>query len=240
MSTVILALIAGVVMSQDTGKYIAVGLVSGFSGVFSVSRISQRGDLTRAGFIVGGTTALAMVGFGLAFGDRFMVTHAFLGLINGIVSAIGAIGLLPYLESLFGITSAIRLLELSNPNQPLLRRLLIEAPGTYHHSMIVGNLSEAAAEATGGDSLLVRVGSYYHDIGKIKRPYFFVENQFNGSNPHDKYSPHLSTLIITAHVRDGVDLAQEYGLPEVLIDFIRTHHGDDLVKFFYNKAMEQG
>lgn len=240
MSTVTLALIAGVVMGQDPGKYVAVSLISGFSGVFSVSRISQRGDLTRAGLIVGGTTAFAMIGFGLAFGDRFMVTHSFLGLVNGIVSAIGAIGLLPYLESLFGVTSAIRLLELSNPNQPLMRRLLMEAPGTYHHSMIVGNLSEAAAEATGGDSLLVRVGSYYHDIGKIKRPYFFVENQFNGSNPHDKYSPHLSTLIITAHVRDGVELAREYRLPEVLIDFIRTHHGDDLVKYFYNKALEQG
>ena len=240
MSTVILSLIAGVIMGADPGKYVAVLLISGFSGVFSVSRISQRSDLTRAGLIVGATTAVAMIGFGLALGDRFMITHSFLGLVNGIVSAVGAIGLLPYLESLFGITSAIRLLELSNPNQPLMRRLLMEAPGTYHHSMIVGNLSEAAAEATGGDSLLVRVGSYYHDIGKIKRPYFFVENQFNGSNPHDKLSPHLSTLIITSHVRDGVELAEEYGLPEVLIDFIRTHHGDDLVKYFYNKALEQG
>lgn len=240
MSAVILALIVGLVSGGQAGKTMIVALVSGIAGVFSVSRVSQRGDLTRAGLVVGGTAAATMIAFGLALDDRTMITYSFLGLINGIVSAIGAIGLLPYLESVFKVTSAIRLLELSNPNQPLLRRLLMEAPGTYHHSMIVGNLAEAAAEATGGDSLLVRVGSQYHDVGKIKRPYFFVENQFSGENPHEKYSPSLSTLIITAHVKDGVEIAREYGLPEVIIDFIRTHHGTDLVRYFYNKALEAG
>ena len=163
-----------------------------------------------------------------------------MGLFNGILSAVGAIGLLPYLETVFGITSSIRLLELSNPNHPLLRKLLLEAPGTYHHSMMVGNLGEAAAEAVGADPLLTRVGSQYHDIGKTKRPYFFVENQFSGVNPHDKISPTLSTLIITSHVKDGVEMARQHKLPKVLVDFIREHHGTDLVKYFYHRAKESG
>ena len=109
------------------------------------------------------------------------------------------------LESAFEITTSARLLELANPNQPLLKRLLLEAPGTYHHSILVGNLGEAAADLIGADSLLVRVGAYYHDLGKLKRPYFFIENQLGGENPHDKLSPSLSTLIITSHLKDGVN-----------------------------------
>ena len=137
-----------------------------------------------------------------------MLKLSWLGLLNGIISAILTIGTLPYLETIFHLTSAIRLLELANPNHPLLRRLLVEAPGTYHHSLLVGNLAEAAIEEVGGDSVLVRVGAYYHDIGKIKRPYFFTENQFGMENPHDKIAPGLSTLIITSHVKDGVELAR--------------------------------
>src|SRR5690606_38233357 len=169
---------------------------------------------------------------------RVQGSHAWVGLVNGLVSSVGTLGLLPYLETAFGITSAIRLLELANPNQPLLRRLLLEAPGTYHHSIMVGNLAEAAAVATGGDSLLVRVGALYHDIGKIRRPYFFTENQFGGENPHDKIAPSLSTLIILSHVRDGLELAREYRLPAVISAFIAEHHGTDLVRYFYNKAVE--
>jgi len=114
----------------------------------------------------------------------------------------------------------------------------VEAPGTYHHSIIVGNLAEAAAEAVGGDALLARVGSYYHDIGKLKRPYFFTENQFTEENPHEKIAPTLSTLIITAHVKEGVELAREAKLPEVIVDLIRQHHGTDLVRFFFHRAAE--
>lgn len=220
------------------GRYFLVGLAGGVAGVYSVSRVSQRSDLTRAGLIVGGACFLMMVALGLMRSDMFLIQYSFLGLLNGIVSAVGTIGLLPYLEALFGITSSIRLLELSNPNHPLLRKLLMEAPGTYHHSILVGNLAEAAAEVIGADQLLVRVGALYHDIGKTKRPYFFVENQFVGENPHDKISPSLSTLIIISHVRDGVELAREYKLPEVIVDFIRQHHGTDLVKYFYQKAVE--
>ncbi|MBO8141427.1 MAG: HDIG domain-containing protein [Firmicutes bacterium] len=220
------------------GRYFVVALAGGMAGVYSVSRVSQRSDLTRAGLVVGGAGFLAMVSLGLLADDLFLIQFSFLALLNGIVSAVGTIGLLPYLETLFGITSSIRLLELSNPNHPLLRKLLMEAPGTYHHSILVGNLAEAAAEAIGADQLLVRVGAQYHDIGKTKRPYFFVENQFGGENPHDKISPTLSTLIVVSHVRDGVELAREYQLPQVIVDFIREHHGTDLVKYFYSRAVE--
>jgi putative nucleotidyltransferase with HDIG domain len=130
-------------------------------------------------------------------------------------------------------------LELSNPNRPLLKRLLMEAPGTYHHSILVGNLAEAAAEAVHADATLVRVGSMYHDIGKLKRPYFFIENQFTQDNPHDKIAPTLSSLIITSHVKDGLELAKENKLPQQIQDIIAQHHGDGLVSFFYHKALEE-
>lgn len=235
--TLFLAAIVGMVSDGELNAVI-IALSGGLAGIFSVSKISQRSDLTRAGFIIGGVCTVTMVALGLAQSQRFLWEYAFLGIINGLVAAVATIGLLPYLEDLFGITSTLRLLELSNPNQPLLRKLLMEAPGSYHHSIIVGNLSEAAAEAIGADSLLVRVGSLYHDVGKTKRPYFFAENQFGAENPHDKISPTLSTLIITSHVKDGVELAREHNLPEVLVRFIREHHGTALVKYFYQKALE--
>ncbi|HHY59606.1 MAG TPA: HDIG domain-containing protein, partial [Clostridia bacterium] len=148
-------------------------------------------------------------------------------------------GSLPFLETTFGITTSLRLLEMSNPNQPLLKRLLLEAPGTYHHSILVGNLAEAAADAVRADGLLARVGAYYHDIGKLKRPYFFIENQLTAENPHDKLSPTLSNLIIMAHVKDGLELAKEHQLPKVVTDIIAQHHGTSLISFFYNKAVNQ-
>jgi len=137
------------------------------------------------------------------------------------------------------LTTSSKLLELSNPNQPILRRLLMEAPGTYHHSIIVGNLAESAADAIGANSLLARVGAYYHDIGKIKRPYFFIENLINNNeNPHDKLAPTLSTLILTAHIKDGLEFAKEYKLPKIITDIIAQHHGTSLISFFYHKAAE--
>ena len=145
---------------------------------------------------------------------------------------------MPYLEHAFSITTPIKLLELGQSNQPLMQRLLLEAPGTYHHSVLIGNLAEAAADKIGADPVVVRVGAYYHDIGKIKRPYFFVENQFGVDNPHSKLSPTLSTLIITSHVKDGLDLCHEYKLPKVISDIVAQHHGTLLASFFYKKASE--
>ncbi|MBM7556242.1 HD family phosphohydrolase [Halanaerobacter jeridensis] len=237
--TVILSFLVGLITNGGIAD-IAVIIVSGITGIYSVSELSQRTDLVRAGFIVGGVSSLTIFGFLLIENSldlMLLLKMVPLGLLNGIIVAIVTNGFLPYVENVFGITSPVKLLELSNPNHPLLKKLLVEAPGTYHHSVIVGNLAEAAADKIGADSLLVRVGAYYHDIGKIKRAYFFTENQIGSENPHDKLSPNLSTLIITSHVKDGVELAQEYKLPSDVIDIIKQHHGTSLVSFFYQEAM---
>ncbi|MHB8917103.1 MAG: HD family phosphohydrolase [Desulfocucumaceae bacterium] len=220
-----------------------VGLVGGITGVYSVSKLSQRGDLARAGFYTSAANVAVIAVIGIISGasPALIISSAFiLGITNGILSSILTNGSLPYLENAFGITSSVRLLELSHPSSPLLKKLLTEAPGTYHHSILVGNLAESAAEVVGGESLLVRVGAYYHDIGKIKRPYFFIENQLSSDNPHDKIAPSLSTLILTSHIRDGLDLAREYKLPQAIMNIIEQHHGSGLVTYFYHKARESG
>jgi putative nucleotidyltransferase with HDIG domain len=189
LTVTVLSVISGIIFQSL--PLIVQGLIGGLIAILSVSKVSQRSELMRAGFIVGGSNFLVMMAFGLLQGDSNMVVHSYLGMLNGLICSISTIGLLPYFESVFGITSAIRLLELTNPNHPLLRRLLMETPGTYHHSIMVGNLAEAAADAVGADGLLARVGSTFHDIGKIKRPIFFVENQLGADNPHDKIAPSL-------------------------------------------------
>lgn len=222
-------------------RFAVVGLVGGLAGIYGVSKLSQRGDLARAGFYSGAANILVIFAMGLVSGTPIALTitsSLILGTLNGILSSILTNGTIPYLESAFGITSSVRLLELSNPGNPLLRRLQLEAPGTYHHSLMVGNLAEAAADAVQADSLLVRVAAYYHDIGKIKRPYFFIENQLGGDNPHDKIAPTLSTLILNSHVKDGVELAREHKLPQGIVDIIEQHHGESMCSFFYHKAME--
>jgi len=237
-TTVVFTMFVGLFTGNMT--FVLTALTGGLVGVYSVSHLSQRSDLAKAGIWI----ALANMGSVFSLGllnnlswQQIAIGSGF-GIANGILSSVLTIGLLPYLETGFGITTSVKLLELSNPNHPLLKKLLLEAPGTYHHSILVGNLGEAAADAVGAESLLVRVGAYYHDIGKIKRPYFFVENQMTGENPHEKIAPPLSTLIITSHVKDGVELAKNYGLPQVIIDMVAQHHGTSLVKFFYHKALE--
>lgn len=230
-------------MTDGQIRFGIVGLVGGITGVYSVSKLSQRGDLVRAGMYTSAANVAAIMVIGLLYETPtglVIGSGLLLGLTNGILSSILTNGALPYLESTFGITSSVRLLELSHPSNPLLKRLLTEAPGTYHHSIIVGNLAEAATEAVGGESLLVRVAAYYHDIGKIKRPYFFIENQMTSDNPHDKIAPSLSTLILTSHVKDGIELAKEYKLPKAVTDIIEQHHGAGLCSFFYHKAVESG
>jgi hypothetical protein len=148
-------------------------------------------------------------------------------------------GLLPVLERVFRISTSMTLLDYSDANQPLLKRLAIEAPGTYSHSLLIGSVSEAAAEAIGRNGLLCRVGCYYHDIGKINKPGYFVENQLGSISWHKELSPAMSQLIIAGHVKDGMAMAKEYGLPYVLQQFIETHHGTTLVEYFYNEALKQ-
>ena len=161
--------------------------------------------------------------------------------INGLLSGIIALGTLPILESTFGIITPYGLAELADHNQPLLKRLHFEAPGTYHHSLMVSNLVEAAAEAIGANPILARVGAFYHDVGKLRRPLFFVENQsyFGIENPHTKLNPRLSKMVITAHPKDGVEIAKEYKLPSIIHAFILQHHGEGLASYFYNQAVAE-
>ncbi|MGB2696504.1 MAG: HDIG domain-containing metalloprotein [Candidatus Zixiibacteriota bacterium] len=162
------------------------------------------------------------------------------GVLNGFISTILTMGLLPVFESIFGITTDITLLELSDLNHPLLKRLALVAPGTYHHSIVVGNLAEAAAKALGANTLLSRVGAYYHDIGKMEKAEYFVENQMGFKNKHEKLTPTMSALILESHVKEGVEMAKEMKLPKSIIGIIKEHHGTTVMSYFYNKAKEQG
>lgn len=237
LTAVVLSSIAGLVFGGSY-RFFLVGVVGGLAGALSITRHSDRSGLMRSGFIVAAAQMLAVSSVHMIVAD-FRLDYALIQTaITGMMSAVLTIGTLPFFENLFGVTSSIRFLELANPNQPLLKRMLVEAPGTYHHSIIVGNLAEAAANEIGADALLVRVGSMYHDIGKLKRPYFFIENQLTQDNPHDKLSPSLSTLIITSHVKDGVDMAREAKLPREIIDIIEQHHGTSVVSYFHRRAQE--
>ncbi len=231
------AALVGVLLRGNMFAMLA-SLAAGAAGAYSAHDLHERANMTRAVVAVGTAVAAVSVCYGLAFGEPEIVSRWYLGFVNGIISTVMTLGSLPFFETLFGVSSSLRLLELSNPGHPLLRRLLLEAPGTYHHSILVGNLAETAAQAIEADALLVRVGALYHDCGKLKRPYFFVENQFAQANPHDKISPALSTLVITSHVKDGVELARQYKLPAPVISIIQQHHGTGLVLFFYARAAE--
>lgn len=234
--------ISAVYISMITGldvKVLIIMLLGGIAGLMMVHKTHHRSTIVLAGLVVSLISAAIIISFGIVnnLGAKEILTNAIFGFVGGILSSVLTIGTLPFLEATFDIITPIKLLELSNPNQPLLRRLLIEAPGTYYHSILVGNLSEAAAEEIGANSLLCRIGAYYHDIGKLKRPYFFKENQITKDNPHDKITPNLSTLIITSHVKDGIDLALKNKLPSSVISIIREHHGNTLVAYFYHKAL---
>ncbi|MBC7075889.1 MAG: HDIG domain-containing protein [Syntrophomonadaceae bacterium] len=240
--TTIMAFYVGFLNAGNQLFYAVTAFVGGTVGIFQVYRVNQTSDLARSGLYIGLANIITIITF-LFIGENLTINvvavGALIGAVNGILSAILMIGALPYLETAFSITSMIKLLELSNPNHPLLKKLLLEAPGTYHHSLMVGNLAEASAEAIGANPLLVRVGAYYHDIGKVKRPDYFVENQMGFDNPHENIAPALSALIIISHVREGVELAREARLPQVIIDFIEQHHGTSLAKYFYNRALEE-
>jgi putative nucleotidyltransferase with HDIG domain len=242
---VLFAFSAGIVFNYESllpidFRYVLYGFLSGVAGAYSLGKATKRTRILQAGFIVSTLNILIISALYLLVSStgnwRELLNEYVFGAISGILAAVLTIGFLSFFEGLFGILSPMRLIELSNPNQPLLRRLLMETPGTYHHSMMVANLSEAACEAVGADGLLARVGAYYHDVGKMKRPHFFVENQVNRDNPHDTLAPGLSKRIILAHVEDGVKMLEEHKLPKQIIDFAQQHHGTTLLKFFYHKA----
>jgi putative nucleotidyltransferase with HDIG domain len=203
----------------------------------------QRHDLVFTGLLIAIAQALGFLA-SLAFAQPSSGIDGFAGLgkmvvlefTGGIVSSIIAIGSLPFLENIFGFLTPFRLVELTSGDQPLLRKLEIEAPGTYQHSLAVANLAEAGARAVGADSNLARAGALYHDLGKSVSPKYFIENQLGDKNPHDEIAPEQSREKVLSHVKDGIDLALRYGLPKTIIDFIPMHQGTSLMAYFYHKA----
>jgi len=230
-----------ILIPESKLEYIFVLSIGAITGALTTLKATKRFNILQGGLIIGIINGIIILAFNLI--DSIPLSESIQnigwGIAGGIISSIIAIGVLPLFENLFNITTPIRLLELLNPTEPLLQRLLLEAPGTYHHSIIVANLAEEAAVELKANSILCRVGAFYHDIGKIKRPGLFIENQL-GENPHKHITPTLSTLAIISHVKDGIALAKEYKLPPAIIDFIPQHHGTSLVYYFYQQAKEKG
>lgn len=216
-------------------------MLGGMAGMMLVRGVRTREDLMRAAAEVSlATAAAAMITSAMTRELRVLPLAGLAGLGNGTLSGLLVLGSIPVLERLSGMVTPMHLLELASPDQPLMKELISKAPGTYSHSVVVGNLAAAAAQEIGADALLARVGAYYHDIGKIKRSAFFVENQPRGFNGHDRIKPNLSALVISSHVREGVELARKHRLPREIIDIIRQHHGTTLIRYFYARALEEG
>jgi putative nucleotidyltransferase with HDIG domain len=224
-------------------SYTIYAFVGSLTAAFSVIRCKRRSALLRGGLsviVVNVFTVLILFLFeGNLFTSQALSSVTFAAFAGLSVSAIVSL-LLPILESIFHVTTDISLLELLDLNQPLIRNLMVAAPGTYHHSVIVGNLVESAAEAVGVNPLLARVSSYYHDVGKIKMPEYFVENQSGLVSKHERLTPHMSSMIIVNHVKEGVEIAKQLKVPQPIIDIIQQHHGTSLMTYFYQKAKEQG
>jgi putative nucleotidyltransferase with HDIG domain len=218
-------------------RFFLYSFVGSLTAIFALVGQKTRASLLRAGGLVGLANLYSILAWSLLSGSRESLGFDLLcGLINGFFVAILALGLLPLFEYLFQVATDFRLIELCNMNHPLLKQMILKAPGTYHHSMVVGTLAEAAGEAIGANTLLCRVGAYYHDIGKMTKPSYFVENQPDSKDMHGKLKPSLSSLVIVSHVKAGVELGRAYGLPPAVVDMIPQHHGTRLVAFFYDKA----
>ncbi len=227
--------------------FLVISLITGFIAVYVTIQVRRRSRLVRAGVYVGAATWILAAAFGQIgpidlFGQtdwKMIGWQSLAALATGFGTAILASGLLPVLESVFRITTAISWLEMADLNHPLLKRLSLEAPGTYHHSLAVANLAEAAAEKIGANPTMCRVCSYFHDIGKLVKPDYFTENMRPGENPHDDLTPTMSALIIIAHVKEGVDLALKDKLNSQIVEVIQQHHGTSLVSYFYQRALQQ-
>lgn len=235
-----LSILAGVLTNFELQAFLTY-FVSTAAAVLGADLIQQRTELMKKGIWVSLSAMLTMAivtvmnsGFSLV-----LLSQSLWGALLGVMTGILALGTLPFLEAGFGILTPLKLLELANPNHPLMKRLLMEAPGTYQHSMMVSNLAEGAAEAIGADPLLIRAGGFFHDVGKMKRPLYFTENQTQWDNPHEGLPPKLSAGIIISHVKEGLELAREYSLPPEITEFIATHHGTMRAGHFYNLAKEQ-
>jgi len=233
-TSIVNVILISTVVQFDTG-IIIIALVNSILGATILRKMQQRNDILYASINI--VVLVVIINFSIGVILSSNITQTLLNTmyvtLGVFISGILAIGLLPFLEGIFDIVTTLKLLELSNPNSPLLKKLLMEAPGTYHHSMLVANLAEMAAEEVNADPVVTRIGAYYHDVGKISRPYFFKENQLTKENPHDKINASLSTLVIISHVKEGIELAKEYKIPKIIQGIISEHHGTTLVKYFY-------
>ncbi len=238
----LISLITGIWLNDPS--YTIFAFIGSLTGAFSIIRCKKRSAFIKAGILVSIanllTAVISLLVKGEAVTEMLFLHTLMYVLFSGIAVASLISVLLPVIEYGFSITTDISLLELLDLEHPLMKSLMISAPGTYHHSIIVGNLAEAAAEAVGANPLLARVAAYYHDIGKVKMPEYFVENQSGGINRHDKLTPHMSSMILISHVKEGVELAKQHGIPNAVTDIIQQHHGKSLITFFYQKAIEQG
>ena len=236
--TMLLSIVVSDMLGQDFFYFLIMFTSSLLGGIFAYN-IRLRKNLFRTGLAISGSMLFLQVlhiwtTSGVWIQDSFIAAAA-----NGLICFAVVLVILPVFEFLFSRISNISLIEWGDTQQPLLKRLIMEAPGTYHHSLIVGNLAESVADAIGVNSLLARIGAYYHDVGKIPRAEYFVENQLKGENQHEKLSPTMSKLILMNHVKEGVELAKKYKLPKQLTDFIEQHHGTSLAYYFYQKAIEE-
>jgi len=247
-AAVFVSLWSSVLFGRIDAPLLVISLISGFTAVYLTLQVRRRGQLIRAGLGVGVAIWLSSLSFGMIAINLFppmdndwgmIGVQSALALGDGIITAMIVGGALPMLEHLFQITTDVSWLELSDLNHPLLRRMTIEAPGTYHHSLVVANLAEAAAEKIGANATLCRVCAYFHDVGKLVKPEYYTENMNFERNPHDDLAPTMSALIIIAHVKEGVDLALTHGLNKQIIDVIQQHHGTSLVYYFYQRAIQQ-
>jgi hypothetical protein len=240
LASFILSLFMGIWVPEEN-LFILYTFVGSLVAAFSVMKCSRRSALIRGGFFVGIANVFMAFAINLYHGDLLTLSCLFellFGFTGGFLVTLVVSALLPLIESLFKVTTDIKLLELLDPNQPLLRDLFLTARGTYYHSMMVSHLAESAAESIDENPLLARVSCYYHDIGKMLKPEYYIENQLAGPNRHDHLSPNMSSLIIAAHVKEGIELAKSHKLPEVIIDIIPQHHGTRLMKYFFEKAKQ--
>ncbi|OAS85030.1 hypothetical protein A6K24_05835 [Metabacillus litoralis] len=247
LTCMIFAICGSVIFNEGvTGSFnFSVGVYYLFGCLAAVLFLGEhnlRSKILQAGLFVAGMNVLVITAIMLirngSYSNVEIGSYFIMACASGLVSSVLTIGFMPFFETGFGILSTMKLIELSNPNHPLLRKILTETPGTYHHSVMVANLSESACEAIGANGLLARVGAYYHDIGKTKRPQYFIENQMNIENPHNKLSAQLSKNVIIAHVTDGVEMLKKHKMPKEFVDIAEQHHGTSLLKYFYHQAKQ--
>ncbi len=239
--TAALSLVVVIALGQDLSAYVVL-LAASATSILLLGRIRTRSRLIYVGTISGAVAALTAIGVNVVRNQPLnleLLSQAHWDFWRAMFASFLVTGLLPFIERVFDVLTDLSLLEIGDPSHPLLQELVRRAPGTYNHSINVASMAEAAADSIGARGLLVRVGAYFHDIGKMLKPGYFVENQGAGSNRHESLLPAMSTLVIIAHIKDGADLARQHHLPQPIIDFIQQHHGTTLVEYFYKRASQQ-